>query len=142
MHRLTSQIAAVKMWCQTQACCIEISLCIRTCAFSISSGDGKYEMTKGTKAAVYYNGKVKWEPPASFKSSCDINVKYFPFDEQFCKLKFGSWTYDRTEVGLLVAFTDLLYFVEHNCKKAIFSCSQKYVVYVYNLCKKLPTMTL
>ena len=57
-------------------------------------------MTKGTKATVYYNGKVKWEPPASFKSSCDINVKYFPFDEQYCKLKFGSWTYDKTEVSL------------------------------------------
>ena len=57
-------------------------------------------MTNGTKATVYYDGRVKWEPPASFKSSCDIDVKYFPFDQQFCKLKFGSWTYDGTEVEI------------------------------------------
>lgn len=25
--------------------------------------------------------------------------KYFPFDEQTCVLKFGSWTYDGFKVG-------------------------------------------
>lgn len=28
------------------------------------------------------------------------HVKYFPFDEQTCVLKFGSWTYDGFKVGL------------------------------------------
>ena len=55
-------------------------------------------MTKRTKATVYYDGRVNWQPPASFKSSCSIDVKYFPFDEQFCQLEFGSWTYDANEV--------------------------------------------
>ena len=43
-------------------------------------------------------GLVKWEPPAIFKSSCDIDVRYFPFDEQTCWLKFGSWTFDGFQV--------------------------------------------
>lgn len=62
------------------------------------SGDGKYEMTQGTKAVISYEGRIRWEPPASFKSSCNIDVTYFPFDEQECGLSFGSWTYNEDEV--------------------------------------------
>ena len=51
-----------------------------------------------TKATLTYYGKVIWEPPAIYKSQCDINVKYFPFDEQMCKLKFSAWTYDGFQV--------------------------------------------
>ena len=54
-----------------------------------------------TKATLYHNGLVKWEPPAIFKSSCDIDVRYFPFDEQTCWLKFGSWTFDGFQVNKL-----------------------------------------
>ncbi|KAH7696552.1 Protein UNC-3 protein8, partial [Aphelenchoides avenae] len=38
-------------------------------------------------------GIVTWEPPAIFKSLCQIDIRWFPFDEQQCHLKFGSWTY-------------------------------------------------
>ena len=53
-----------------------------------------------TKATLYPNGRVHWEPPAIYKSSCTINVEFFPFDEQLCTLKFGSWTYDGYQVDL------------------------------------------
>jgi len=46
-----------------------------------------------TKATIEYTGVVKWQPPAIYKSQCDINVEFFPFDEQECKMKFGVWTY-------------------------------------------------
>lgn len=35
-----------------------------------------------------------WLAPVIFSSSCKIRIQYFPFDQQFCKLKFGSWTFD------------------------------------------------
>lgn len=54
-----------------------------------------------TKATLHYDGKVLWEPPAIFKSSCTINVEFFPFDEQHCTMKFGSWTYDGFQVDLV-----------------------------------------
>ena len=45
-------------------------------------------------ALLYPNGEIYWLPPAIYKSSCKIDVRYFPFDQQECIMKFGSWTYD------------------------------------------------
>ncbi|XP_050435846.1 acetylcholine receptor subunit alpha-like 1 isoform X2 [Adelges cooleyi] len=59
-----------------------------------NNADGSYEVTIMTKAILHYTGKVVWKPPAIYKSFCEIDVEYFPFDEQTCSMKFGSWTYD------------------------------------------------
>jgi len=59
-----------------------------------NNADGNYEVTIMTKAILHYTGRVKWNPPAIYKSYCGIDVEYFPFDEQECMMKFGSWTYD------------------------------------------------
>eukprot|EP00095_Tigriopus_kingsejongensis_P011514 maker-scaffold33_size549341-snap-gene-0.15 protein:Tk11514 transcript:maker-scaffold33_size549341-snap-gene-0.15-mRNA-1 annotation:"nicotinic acetylcholine receptor subunit alpha1" len=65
-----------------------------------NNADGNYEVTIMTKAVLHYSGKVTWNPPAIYKSSCDIDVEFFPFDEQKCFMKFGSWTYDGYMVDL------------------------------------------
>lgn len=57
-------------------------------------------MTLATKTTLDYTGRVEWRPPAIYKSSCEIDVEYFPFDEQTCVMKFGSWTYDGFQVDL------------------------------------------
>ncbi|XP_077290481.1 acetylcholine receptor subunit beta-like 2 isoform X2 [Arctopsyche grandis] len=62
--------------------------------------DGNYEVTLMTKATLKHTGEVFWKPPAIYKSSCEINVEYFPFDEQTCFMKFGSWTYNGIQVDL------------------------------------------
>ena len=68
--------------------------------FFCFSADGKYEVTLMTKARLNYTGEIEWKPPAIYKSSCKINVEWFPFDEQSCDMKFGSWTYDGYQVDL------------------------------------------
>ncbi|XP_018316727.1 nicotinic acetylcholine receptor beta2 isoform X1 [Mycetomoellerius zeteki] len=65
-----------------------------------NNADGNYEVTLMTKATLKYTGEVFWKPPAIYKSSCEINVEYFPFDEQSCIMKFGSWTYNGAQVDL------------------------------------------
>ncbi|XP_069942981.1 acetylcholine receptor subunit beta-like 2 isoform X2 [Cherax quadricarinatus] len=65
-----------------------------------NNADGNYEVTLMTKATLKYTGEVVWRPPAIYKSSCEIDVEWFPFDEQSCNMKFGSWTYDGMQVDL------------------------------------------
>lgn len=69
---------------------------------SIHSADGNFEVTLATKATLNYTGRVEWKPPAIYKSSCEIDVEYFPFDEQTCVMKFGSWTYDGFQVNIVL----------------------------------------
>lgn len=64
-----------------------------------NNADGNFEVTLATKATLNYTGRVEWRPPAIYKSSCEIDVEYFPFDEQTCVMKFGSWTYDGFQVS-------------------------------------------
>ncbi|XP_028168015.1 acetylcholine receptor subunit alpha-like 1 [Ostrinia nubilalis] len=65
-----------------------------------NNADGNYEVTIMTKAILHHDGKVVWKPPAIYKSFCEIDVEYFPFDEQTCFMKFGSWSYDGYTVDL------------------------------------------
>jgi nicotinic acetylcholine receptor len=60
-----------------------------------------------------HTGEVQWVPPAIYKSSCRIDVKFFPFDTQKCEMRFASWTYNAREV----AFTH--YSEEHDKKYEI-----------------------
>lgn len=71
------------------------------------SADGDFAVTHLTKAHLFHDGRVKWMPPAIYKSSCSIDVTFFPFDQQSCKMKFGSWTYDRAKIDLISMASDV-----------------------------------
>lgn len=42
-----------------------------------------------------------------FKSTCYIDVRWFPFDVQRCDLKFGSWTYGGWSLDLQMIEADI-----------------------------------
>ncbi|KFW03991.1 hypothetical protein N326_07403, partial [Eurypyga helias] len=67
-----------------------------------NNADGTYEVSLYTNAIVKNNGSIRWLPPAIYKSACKIEVKHFPFDQQNCTLKFRSWTYDHTEIDMVL----------------------------------------
>ena len=51
-------------------------------------------------AAIYSDGSVMWLAPAVIKSSCQLDVTYFPWDKQSCNLQWGSWIMDGTRLDL------------------------------------------
>ncbi|XP_054444224.1 neuronal acetylcholine receptor subunit beta-4 [Pteronotus mesoamericanus] len=67
-----------------------------------NNADGTYEVSLYTNVVVRSNGSIMWLPPAICKSACKIEVKHFPFDQQNCSLKFRSWTYDHTEIDMVL----------------------------------------
>ncbi|XP_052528162.1 neuronal acetylcholine receptor subunit alpha-5 isoform X1 [Tympanuchus pallidicinctus] len=70
------------------------------------NADGRFEGTS-TKTVVKYDGTIAWTPPANYKSSCTIDVTFFPFDLQNCSMKFGSWTYDGSQVDIILEDYDV-----------------------------------
>lgn len=61
-----------------------------------SGGLEKYK----TRVIIEHDGRNAWYSPASFRSTCNIDVTYFPFDEQTCTMKFGSWTFVVTDLDI------------------------------------------
>jgi hypothetical protein len=49
---------------------------------------------------------MAWFAPAILKTECKVDVRNFPFDQQICPMKFGSWTHDglRIDIQLHQAF--------------------------------------
>ncbi|KAF8566195.1 hypothetical protein P879_02807 [Paragonimus westermani] len=52
------------------------------------------------RVVISSNGNTLWVPQALFKSTCEVEITYFPFDTQICMLEFGSWTYDKDQLDL------------------------------------------
>ena len=49
---------------------------------------------------LYNNGDILWSNPAIFRFSCGLELEYFPFDTQECKMNFSSWIYNNKLVRL------------------------------------------
>lgn len=49
---------------------------------------------------VYQTGVIHWVRSSVSKTFCFIEVRYYPFDIQTCKLDFASWTYDGSKIYL------------------------------------------
>ncbi|XP_076277061.1 nicotinic acetylcholine receptor alpha6 isoform X4 [Lasioglossum baleicum] len=67
-----------------------------------NSADEGFDGTYQTNVVVTHNGSCLYVPPGIFKSTCKIDITWFPFDDQHCNMKFGSWTYDGNQLDLVL----------------------------------------
>ena len=70
------------------------------CGWLLCSADKDIDSKISTNILVSSDGSCTWIPPGLFESSCSIDISWFPYDEQLCVLKFGSWTYDGVQLDL------------------------------------------
>ncbi|XP_057211121.1 cholinergic receptor, nicotinic, alpha 11 isoform X2 [Triplophysa rosa] len=59
-----------------------------------NSADDKFDSTFKSNVVVNSSGYCNYLPPGIFMSTCNVDVRWFPFDIQKCELKFGSWSFD------------------------------------------------
>ncbi|NXL38396.1 ACHA6 protein, partial [Glaucidium brasilianum] len=101
---------------------------------------GDFQVESKTKALLRYDGMITWTPPAIFKSSCPMDITFFPFDHQNCSLKFGSWTYDKAKIDLLIigSKVDMNDFWENSEWEIVDASGYKHDI-KYNCCEEIYT---
>ncbi|XP_007890247.2 neuronal acetylcholine receptor subunit alpha-7 [Callorhinchus milii] len=72
-----------------------------------NSADDRFDATYHTNVLVNSSGRCQYLPPGILKSTCYIDVRWFPFDIQKCELKFGSWTHNGWMIDLQMMEADI-----------------------------------
>merc|ERR1712131_60541 len=62
-----------------------------------------------TRVVLSSNGDVTWVPPYQLTTACKFDMHWFPFDEQTCVIKMGSWTYNGFKLNLNMMSYDEYY---------------------------------
>ena len=56
--------------------------------------------------SVLYDGSVLWLPGGVYKTSCDIDVTYYPFDSQTCSVVLSTLVSRDFEISLYASVTE------------------------------------
>lgn len=67
------------------------------------SADDHFTGPMDTNVVIRHDGQIMWDSPAITKSSCKVDVSFFPFDAQQCKFTYGSWTYNGNQLDIVNA---------------------------------------
>ena len=73
--------------------------CWSSC-FSADKGHRGLVSVEDSRVLVWSSGLVQWTLPLITKTSCGVDVTYFPFDSQRCYIRLGSWIYEESQLNL------------------------------------------
>ncbi|KAM9539002.1 LOW QUALITY PROTEIN: neuronal acetylcholine receptor subunit alpha-10-like [Salvelinus alpinus] len=100
-----------------------------------NNADDQFASSMETNVVIRNDGQIMWDQPAITKSSCSVDVSFFPFDAQQCRLTFGSWTHNGNQMDLVNALdsADLADFVA-NVEWEVLGMPAKKNVILYGCC--------
>ena len=96
------------------------------------SGESKIG-DKSDRVLVTFQGTVSWVPEATYRIICEVEIEYYPFDKQTCRLTFYVSDEMATEVDLVPdakhngVRTD--HYIENSEWKLVNASVDKYTVY-------------
>lgn len=61
-----------------------------------------HEDYEDTDVVAYASGVCYWIPPVNFHTTCELDYKYWPWDEQHCNIIMGSWTKSGSELDVVL----------------------------------------
>uniref|UniRef100_W5LJ46 Neuronal acetylcholine receptor subunit alpha-10 n=1 Tax=Astyanax mexicanus TaxID=7994 RepID=W5LJ46_ASTMX len=102
-----------------------------------NNADDQFSSSMETNVVIHHDGQIMWDQPAISKSSCKVDVSFFPFDSQKCRLTFGSWTHNGNQMDILNGMdsADLADFVE-NVEWEVLGMPAKKNVILYGCCSE------
>ncbi|CAL9700799.1 unnamed protein product [Knipowitschia caucasica] len=100
-----------------------------------NSADERFDATFHTNVLVNASGACQYIPPGILKSTCYIDVRWFPFDIQKCDLKFGSWTHDGWLLDLQMMDVDISTYIPNGEWDLVGVPSKRNELY-YECCKE------
>ena len=56
---------------------------------------------------VRHNGSARWQPGGVYAISCDLDMVFYPFDDQRCTMELETWAYTSDKVNLTSSFTEI-----------------------------------
>ncbi|KAM9801066.1 neuronal acetylcholine receptor subunit alpha-10a [Neosynchiropus ocellatus] len=100
-----------------------------------NNADDHFTGPMDTNVVIRHDGQIMWDSPAITKSSCRVDVSFFPFDAQQCRFTYGSWTYNGNQLDILNAMdsADLADLVE-NVEWEILGMPAKKNIIQYGCC--------
>ncbi|XP_036379728.1 neuronal acetylcholine receptor subunit alpha-10-like [Megalops cyprinoides] len=100
-----------------------------------NNADDQFSGSMETNVVIRHDGQIMWDSPAITKSSCKVDVSFFPFDAQQCRLTFGSWTHNGNQMDIHNALdsADLADFVE-NVEWEVLGMPAKKNIILYGCC--------
>ncbi|OWF50181.1 Neuronal acetylcholine receptor subunit alpha-6 [Mizuhopecten yessoensis] len=64
---------------------------------------------------IFKDGSITWTPSGIYKTLCETDVTFYPFDTQVCDLTISTWGYTASEISLYMASSplDFTHFTEN-----------------------------
>ncbi|CAD5232785.1 unnamed protein product [Bursaphelenchus xylophilus] len=78
-----------------------------------NSVDSAFDSTYKVNMVGDSNGMVTWIPPGIFTISCKLDIYYWPWDDQICFFKFGSWSFSDRYINLQPGDFDVTTYIEN-----------------------------